>query len=202
MVDTSGGDFVSPGFRYFARIESGSPAQIGAYLPDYSGDVTVYWRGHVGRETLQSIIGETETVLTRSGQKVVGTFDAYGIDSKDPDETERHIGPVQVEPLKAELSKRLASTGELPDFDACRAELTVSQGKVIIWANVSGDETAALEEGGENIGVSVPQLLFKQEIRSVIEHAISITMELKPPAVLKLLNDISIAIQTRALRPG
>lgn len=142
---------MSPGFRYFATIENGSPAQIGAYLLDYSGDLTVYWRGHVGRETLQSIIGETETVLVRSGQKVVGTLDAYGIDSTSPDETERHIGPVH-----AELAKRLASTGELPDFDACRAELTVSQGKIIIWANVSGDETAALEEGGENIGVSVP----------------------------------------------
>jgi hypothetical protein len=198
MVDTNGGDFVSPGLRYFASIENGAPAQVGAYLPDYDGDLTVYWRGHVGRDDIRSLVAEAEAALAKSGQPVSGTFDAYGIEAPNPDDTERHIGP-----LPFALANSLAPKSGLPDFDACRAELTVGLGKVIIWANVTGEQTAALEYGGENIGVSVPQSLFGREgIRPVIEHAISTTMQLKPKFVAKLLNDISNAIQTRALSAG
>ena len=188
---------MSPGLRYFARVEGAAPAQVGAYLPDYNGDLTVYWRGHVGRENVRSFIDEAEAALSRSGRIFSGKLDAYGISSPDPADAERHI---QTSP--AQLAITLDPEAGIPTFDACRAELTVAQGKVIIWANVSGEETAPLEEGGENIGVSVPQSLFKEDIRAVIKHAISMTMNLKPKYAERLLNEISIAIEKRTLSPG
>lgn len=196
MVDTSGGDLVSPGYRYFARTDSGKP-QIGAYLPDYDSNLTVYWRGRVGRQDLQALIDRAEAALLKSSKFVSGTIDAYGIEASDPRDTERHIGPVT-----SALAESLSPKSGLPSFDACRAELTVPQGTVIIWANVSGDETASLEDGGENIGVSVPQTLFQNGIRPVLETAIATTMRMKADTVGRLLNDITTAIQKRALTPG
>ncbi|GGI21033.1 hypothetical protein GCM10010987_12350 [Bradyrhizobium guangdongense] len=188
---------MSPGYRYFAPTQQGAPAQLGVYLPDYNGDLSLYWRGQVGREEIRSLIEETETVLLKAGQKVSATLEAYGVEAKDPDKTEIHLGP-----MSETLAETLSPKSNLPSFGACRAELTVAAGKVIIWANVTGDKTAALEEGGENIGVSVPQSLFREGIRPVIEHAISATMKLKPNVAKVLINEITNAIQTRRLRPS
>lgn len=186
---SANGEAVSPGLWYFA----GTTPQIGAYLPDYSGDLTVYWRGHVGRDEVRNILEETEEVLAKAGESASGKLDAYG--SSGP-ETEQHVGPAK------SLSKYFDSS-VLRKFEACRAEFTTKKLKVVIWANVSGKETAPLNEGGENIGLSVPQKFgFDGPLRPVIVHAISRTMSLDEKSTISLLESISKAIQQKQLVPG
>ena len=188
---SSNGDPVSPGLWYFAK-EQASP-RIGAYMPDYSSDLTVYWRGRVGREDVRFIIEEAESAFTETGETFSGAIDAYGTSDKS---AERHVGPVE------HLSKWLTSK-DIPPFEACRAELTSKQTKVVVWASVSGKETRPLEEGGENISVSIPQrYFFIGPFRPVIVHAIARTLGMNEVKTTTLLNDISTAITKKQLVPG
>ncbi|MCK1541904.1 hypothetical protein IVB12_07940 [Bradyrhizobium sp. 179] len=204
MAERSEGDSVPPGYQYFARVRSGRP-EIGAYLPNYEGDLTVYWQGKVSRANIRTIVEEAEVALKpfAAGANLRGELDIYGIKTKQPStEFERHVGPV-ANGLYAYLdpyTQNQPSAQALPDFEACRAELTVSQGLVVIWANVSGEKSGKLENGGENIGLSVPQQLFKGAARNIIKRAITSTKTLNERIVLQLLNDIASAVQKRELK--
>jgi hypothetical protein len=181
---------VSPGLYYFA----GKTPQIGAYLPDYSGDLTVYWRGKVDRAVFRKILIDTEQTLTRSVGSVVGTLDAYG---NDKDRPELHVGPTP------NLMDGYG-TYHLSNFDACRAVLTSHEPwRIVVWANVSGRETPPLQEGGETISFSGPQkLAIDGPLRKVIIHAICKTMPIDEATTASLFESVSDAVQNKKLGRG
>lgn len=185
------GEAVSPGLWYFV----GKPTpQIGAYLPDYSGDLTLYWRGKVNRGALRTILEETEKALAGTiGGKYSTTLDTYNANTS---KTEIHT---DVAPL---LSKYI-SAPELKNFETCRVEVTSAAQTIVIWANVSGKPTASLEQGGETIGLTIPQkLAFDGPLRPVLVNAISRTLAIGEEQTRSFLSSISKAISNRQLHPS
>jgi hypothetical protein len=190
MINASGAA-MSPGLWYFAS-EQMMP-RLGGFLQSYSSDLTVYWHGQVGIKEVAHIIQEAENAFVKTGEKFQGSIDAYGTPG---DEGELHLGP------ERNISKMLVSPS-VPTFEACRAELKSSHTKIVLWAEVAGQITRPLEEGGENISVSIPQrYFFDGPFRPVILHAVSRTLPMRESDSKALLDDLTTAIAQKKFVPG
>ncbi len=89
----------------------------------------------------------------------------------------------------------------VPKFDAARAEFKGYSGTVVVWANVTGSNKRALEDGGENIGVSTSLNLFEGLVRPVVLHAIERTKDLRPESISALLDKVTETF-VRSSKPG
>jgi hypothetical protein len=148
---------------------------VGVYIPvDATGEnVTVFWRGNVGRNTFVRILSFAEVSFGPTGvfqENVV----VYGKDKKT-------FGPDA-----SGLARVLIGL----DFDACRAELSNERGKLVLWANVQQGEMVVLEDGGENIGLSFPVELFDFVARTVITFAIKRTMAIGSKESARVLSEV------------
>jgi hypothetical protein len=167
--------------RWFISGTDKPRPEIGATLSsETKPELVVYWSGNVGRDNLLQIMREAGTSLDK--KTLTGKLFVYGADFRD------------VIPLSnSEILNPSENQSKFPSFDACRAELTASNGSVVVWANVTG-EKRSLDDGGENIGVNLSPELFNGPVRPVISHAIERTMHLSADAVMELLNQISVSI--------
>jgi len=169
--------------RWLVSDSKEAGSKIGAYLSDDpSPELAVYWSGKVGRDSLFEIMREAGTILDKKGS-LTGKFFAYG-------ENLREEIPLSEKDI---LLKSSAKSPRFPKFDACRAELSGPDGAVTVWANVTGP-VAGLDEGTENIGVSMSPWLFEAAVRPVISRAIARTMDLSGDAVTELLDEVSHAV--------
>jgi len=154
----------------------------------------VYWQGRVARDDVAKIVEEAERAFLQTGEKFTGSIDAYGTQDE---ETEHHFGP------GGHSISKLLTSPVVPTFEACRAELTSRNCKVVVWAAVTGKPVRTLEEGGENISVSIPQpYFFDGPFRPVILHAVSRTLAMDETDTTALLDDIKMAIVQKKFVPG
>jgi hypothetical protein len=142
---------------------------------------------------LIKIVDEARQVLVKEGRLTEATLTAYGKNLREEITFTKHAIPTIPKLPKPSyaIPTPPQPSSALATFDACRAELTCAAGRVIVWANVTGKPTVALNSGGENIGVSVTPGLFEGSVRPVISHAIESTMHLPSDTVATLLNKIS-----------
>ncbi len=135
-----------------------------------------------------AIVREAAESLSKEFLKrppVGGKFVAYGKDM-------RVVFAIRDDEFVPE-EKQQSTEGKPPleSFDACRAELKSPSGTVVVWANVNGPVRKSLEDGGQNVGVSVPQDIFETASQSFIAHAIELTLGMKRKAVSSLLEEFS-----------
>jgi hypothetical protein len=173
--------------RWLVSEAEGRAPTLGVQLGKPHSDLTVYWSSKVTRSQMFAIIREAAEAMSRNRTPVRGKFVAYGKDM-------RAVYTLKDNKYESSPDGTLVKSKDVPPletFDACRAELTGSSGTVVVWANVNGPVRAGLDHGGENIGVSVPPDFFDGAGRSLISHAIEITMELRPNAISALLDKFS-----------
>jgi hypothetical protein len=156
---------------------------VGVYIPvDATDDnVTVFWRGNVGKNTFISILGCAEEYWGHIGA-FQETVVVYGKDKKT-------YGP------GTGIFSLMSVLMDL-DFDACRAELGNERGKLVLWANVQQGNMVSLEHGGENIGICFPIEFFHARtvtafaLRTVIAFAITHTMVVEPMETARVLREV------------
>jgi hypothetical protein len=170
--------------RWFVSTANRPKPLIGATLSsDTKDELVVYWSGNVRRDNLLQIVREAGTSLDKKTLR--GKLFVYGEDYREV-----------ISLSEGDILNSSESHSRFPGFDACRAELTASNGTVVVWANVTGQKRS-LDDGGENIGVNLSPELFNGPVRPVISHAIEQTMHLSADAVTELLNQISVSVIPR-----
>jgi len=183
------------GDRWLVSESDGQAPKLGLQVGGETGsELTVCWSGDVQRADMWPIIGRVAKMLAAGFVAPHGKFVAYGKDMR----AEFKIEDGQIKPPDQSLLSKLwpLAKNPLDTFDACRAEVTGSQGTVVVWANVTGHTRGGLDKGGENIGVSVPIILFADAAQSVITYAIEQTTDMRENAVSNLLATFSQSLLT------
>lgn len=172
--------------RWLAFEAEGEAPRLGAqFIVDPLAELTIYWVGsnvaplHVfnafdqGADILKAYANDRRT------DPFAGKIILFGKNMRE----EIPYRPFADMPVAADKHHFFKE-----GFDACRAELTGDFGRYVVWANLTGHSRGSLLKGGENIGISLPPILFQSSLRKIIIQAIELTMP-KPPMDVPVLLD-------------